>query len=213
MGADIAASAPSMGLPPDNEQIVSKCGARASFLMVGTVEPRKGHAQVVAAFERLWSQGMELNLVIIGKPGWMVESLIERLRSHREADNRLFYVEWASDQMLLQLYKESAALIMASEGEGFGLPLIEAAHHKLPIIARDLPVFKEVAGEYAYYFHGTEPDDLAKAIRDWIKLRQEGSVPDSSGMPWLTWQQSTATLLDLILGGKWDSVWIPKTKA
>ena len=47
--------------------------------------------------------------------------------------------------------------LVASEGEGFGLPLIEAARHKPPIIARDIAVFREVANGHVLYFAGREP--------------------------------------------------------
>ncbi|MFN0630266.1 glycosyltransferase, partial [Bacillus anthracis] len=57
---------------------------RPSFLMVGTLEPRKGHAQVLDAFENLWKGGANLNLVIVGKVGWMVDLLVQRLCSHPE---------------------------------------------------------------------------------------------------------------------------------
>src|SRR5699024_532058 len=83
--------------------------------------------------------------------------------------------------------------------EGFGLPLIEAAQHKLPIIARDIPVFREVAGEYAWYFSGLEPGNLAEAIHQWFLLYQEGKHPKSDDMPWLTWKQSAENLKKVLL--------------
>lgn len=127
---------PSHGMPENSEQVLSTLRASPSFLMVGTIEPRKGHAQTIAAFDELWSRGFDINLVIVGKQGWMVETLSERLRTHPEFGQRLFWLEGISDEYLEKLYVASACLIAASEGEGFGLPLIEAAQHKLPIIAR-----------------------------------------------------------------------------
>ena len=56
----------------------------------------------------------------------------------------MLWLEGISDEYLDKVYAASTCLIAASEGEGFGLPLIEAAQHKLPIIARDIPVFREV---------------------------------------------------------------------
>jgi glycosyltransferase involved in cell wall biosynthesis len=212
LGADITASVPDSGLPDNGEPVLAQCSQRPSFLMVGTIEPRKGYRQTLAAFEMLWSQGWDINLMIVGKSGWKVESLVESIRSHPEVRKRLHFLEGVSDEMLLRLYEQSTALLMPSEAEGFGLPLIEAAQHKLPIIARDLPVFKEIAGEHAYYFHGTEPEHLAVAICDWIGLQRSGSVPDSSGMPWLTWKQSTAQLLDAILGGNYFAEWTPQSR-
>jgi glycosyltransferase involved in cell wall biosynthesis len=213
LGADIAKSSPTIGMGTGAAAAFAQISLRPSFLMVGTVEPRKAHQQALAAFERLWEKGFNLNLVIAGKKGWLVESLAKKLRNHENRGNRLFWLDGCSDEMLVSLYEKCTALLMASEGEGFGLPLIEAAQHKLPIIARDLPVFKEVAGEHAYYFHGTEPADLAHAICEWLELHKSGKVPDSSGMPWLTWKQSTAQLLDVILNGRWYKKWTPQRRS
>jgi glycosyltransferase involved in cell wall biosynthesis len=85
--------------------------------------------------------------------------------------------------------------VVPSEGEGFGLPLIEAAYYNLPIIARDLPVFKEIAQDHAYYFSGFEPRALAQAVQDWLVLYQRGEQPASESMQRLTWQQSAQQLL------------------
>jgi len=207
LGADIASSFPTGGFEEEFAEHLRALSDRPTFLMVGTVEPRKGHAQAVTAFEQLWAEGLETNLVIFGKHGWKVDSLLEHLRNHPERGKRLFWFNGGSDEMLLRLYKQATSLLMASEAEGFGLPLIEAAQHRLPIIARDLPVFREVAGEHAFYFSGPAPDDLATAVRTWLALWERGAAPKSDGMPWLTWEQSTAQLLDVILNEHWYTQW------
>lgn len=198
LGADIDNSAPTKGLPLDANITLSEIGSRPSFLMVGTLEPRKGHAQVLDAFEQLWESKIDANLVIVGKQGWMVEQLVERLRAHPERDKRLFWLEGISDEYLEKVYAASTCLIAASYGEGFGLPLIEAAQHKLPIIARDIPVFREVAGEHAYYFHATSPSELAKSIKGWLDQYRQGSHPKSDAMPWLTWKESASRLSQIV---------------
>lgn len=81
-------------------------------------------------------------------------------------------------------------MLATSQGEGFGLPLIEAAQHKLPILARALPVFREVAGEHATFFEGDSAQSLADAINQWLQGYRDGSTIDSVNMPWLTWEQS-----------------------
>jgi glycosyltransferase involved in cell wall biosynthesis len=162
--------------------------------MVGTVEPRKGHAQALAAFELLWAQGSEANLVIVGKQGWLVDELVAKLRQHPELNQHLFWLEGISDEYLEAVYAASTCLIAPSEGEGFGLPLIEAALHKKPMIARDLPVFGEVAGEHAFYFSGLAPKDLVDAIIAWLALSQKNLHPKSEGIPYLSWQESALQL-------------------
>jgi glycosyltransferase involved in cell wall biosynthesis len=199
LGADIDASAPSRGLPDNAAQALQALAAAPTLLMVGTLEPRKGQAQALAACELLWARGVTLNLVIVGKNGWMVDALVDRLQSHPQLNKQLFWFNGVSDEMLLQLYEHSSALLAASEGEGFGLPLIEAAQKGLPIIARGIPVFREVAGEHAFYFEGGKPEDLAAAIDEWLALHALGEAPASNGMPWLTWQQSARQLMDAVI--------------
>jgi glycosyltransferase involved in cell wall biosynthesis len=166
--------------------------------MVGTIEPRKGYAQVLEAFEHLWQQGSNAQLVIVGKQGWMMEQWVDNVRSHLRLGKQLFWLEAISDEFLEALYGKSSCLITASEGEGFGLPLIEAAMHHLPIIARDIPVFREVAGEHALYFSGG-PLQLAKAIEQWLGLAAKNAQPHSEKMGWSTWKQSAQSLLELVL--------------
>ncbi len=199
LGADMDNSIPTKGMPDNAPKMLEKMAARQTFLMVGTIEPRKGYVQTIDAFELLWQSGVDVNLVIVGKKGWMVEKIEARIRKHPEYDKRLFWLEGISDEFLEKVYLNSACLLAASEGEGFGLPLIEAAQHNLPIIARDIPVFREVAGEYAFYFSGMEPETLADAVKKWLALNARGCNPASICMPWLTWHQSTQQLLKAII--------------
>jgi glycosyltransferase involved in cell wall biosynthesis len=190
LGADLQGSLPTFGLPEDAAVVLSSLSMRKSFLLVGTIEPRKGYAQVLDAFELLWAEGTDINLVIVGKKGWVVDGLLAKLESHPELGKRLFWLQGVSDEYLGKIYESSTCLIAASEGEGFGLPLIEAAQHGIPIIARDLPVFKEVAGAGAYYFHGLKGKDLALAISKWQILNDQDNSPSSANLKWLTWSES-----------------------
>lgn len=207
LGAEFDHLHPTKGFPPNVETTLDQLQSRPTFLMVGTLEPRKAHAQVLAAFEQLWGDGVDVNLAIVGKQGWMVEELVEQLRRHPEMGKRLFWLEAISDEYLEKVYAASTCLIAASYGEGFGLPLIEAAQHKLPIIARDIPVFREVAGEHAYYFTAHDGRELAEAIRDWLQLFRQGHYPRSEGMKYLTWKESAKQLADIVLGRKAHLSW------
>jgi glycosyltransferase involved in cell wall biosynthesis len=212
LGADIQASSPSEGLPANADEILSVMQVRPAFVMVGTVEPRKGHGQVLSAFDQLWADGMDLTLVIVGKQGWMREPLAERIRQHREFGRRLFWLSGISDEMLLATYQHASALIAASEGEGFGLPLIEAARAGLPLIVRDLPVFREVAGEHAYYFSGETPDRLSSAVRHWLVLKTQDAVPTTKDLQWIGWEESTRHLMNLVMSDACYREWPAQKK-
>jgi len=129
------------------------------------------------------------------------------LQGHPEAGRRLFWMQDASDGMLDRVYAGARLLVAASLGEGFGLPLVEAARIGLPIVARDLPVFREVAGDHAYYFSSTSADDLAGALKAWLELYREARHPRSEGLPFVTWAVSTDELLDVVIGGRWNTTW------
>lgn len=201
LGADIENSAPSMCYSDIARAALGRIEQAPSFLMVGNIDPRKGYALVLEAFNVLWAQGVDVNLVIVGEQGRLVASLIEQMRSHPQAGTHLHWLEDASDECLSALYKKCACLIAASEDEGFGLPLIEAAKFKLPILARDIPVFREVAAEYATYFPADAiADDMAKTVSQWMEQYRAGNHPLSEGMPWLTWAESAQKVTAVVQG-------------
>ena len=202
LGADIENSLPSTGLPDDAAQLLQQLAANPSFLAVGTLEPRKRHGQMLDAFEQLWAQHVAANLIIVGKPGWLTEALTTRLSIHPQLGRQLFWVQSASDEYLEKIYAAASCLIAASEAEGFGLPLIEAARHGLPIIARDIPVFREVAQDHALYFAGDEGAALAAAVQRWLALAQQQKTPDSRQIQRQTWAQSAQQLLSRVISTK-----------
>jgi len=170
----------------------------AAFLAVGTIEPRKAYRQILDAFELLWGEGFDCGLVVVGTSGWMVDDLVERMKKLRCNEVRFHWIEDANDAELRYLYQQSCGLLAASLGEGFGLPLVEALTFGKPIVARDLPVFREVAGDNAVYFSGHSGQSIAQAIRhaypfDPKKRRSTGFQP-------LTWAESAQMLWDVLHG-------------
>lgn len=199
LGSDLMRGQTAAALSPTELAVVHQLVSQSSCLMVGTLEPRKGYRQALKAFELLWQNGSQVVLVIVGKPGWMMDDWCEALRQHPQMGCLLHWFDHASDALLEQLYGCCSCLLAASEMEGFGLPLIEAAQHGLPVVARDISVFREVAQEHAFYFQGLEATDLSTALLKWFDLKQQGLAPESQGMPRLTWQHSADQLFEAIL--------------
>jgi glycosyltransferase involved in cell wall biosynthesis len=199
LGADIDASAPSDGLPANAKFLLARLRNTPAVLMVGTLEPRKGYDQALAAFEQLWQQqGTTPLLVIVGRPGWKTEAVQEKLRVHAQAGKRLFWLEDVSDEYLAHLYAACSGVLVASRAEGFGLPLIEAALHGKPVLARDITVFRELKIAGLTYFNSNTPQGLASAITNWLHL---GFLPASlsaaghASPRFPTWQLSATQLL------------------
>ena len=194
LGGDIEASAPSRGTTAGFDAQLARLSASPSILLAGTLEPRKGHALALSAFERIWAAGRVVNLVFAGRAGWGVDALLRRIRAHPESGRRLVWLEDASDEMLCAAYRACAGLLMASEAEGFGLPIVEAARFGKPVLARDLPVFREIAGEHAAYFRGGTPEAVALEIEAWLDLVRRGRAPRSEAISGATWEEGARRL-------------------
>lgn len=166
-----------------------------TYLVVGSLEPRKNHALVLDAFERLWAEGFDGNLAIVGAFGWKSEDLLDRINRHPELGRKLFLIRDASDRDLTALYDKCQALIIASFAEGFGLPIVEAAQRGAPVICSDIPVFREVASDQlATFFNPFETQSLVDAIKEQAKQRkcETGHVNKAN---WISWRQSAEQLL------------------
>ena len=199
LGADIENSLPSKGLSGNAQAVLDSIRATASILMVSSLHPRKGYAQALDAFELLWKAGSDVKLVIVGKDYPNNGNLAQRLREHPEQGRRLIWLENISDEYLDFVYKASTAVLFASRAEGFGLAVWEGARYGKPLILRDLPVFRELAGDNAMYFSGLEPDCLACAIADWLKLYENGIAPASNKIKILSWEQSFYFMLEKLI--------------
>lgn len=185
--------------PPSNEILRALGTDRDTVLMVGTIEPRKRHDVALDAFERMWSEGGSKRLVIIGKAGWNVDALVRRITEHSQYGKTLFWLPNASDADLVHAYRYAERVLQASDAEGFGLPLVEAARYGRSIVATDLAVFREVAGNEADYFQAGDSNSLA-AI-----LSRPPTCP-APRLPTVRWSESATQLLKLIQLGPWDHV-------
>lgn len=206
LGGDLDGSTASGEMRAEDARLVAELGGKTYFLKVGTIEPRKGHRQLVDAFDLLWREGRDVSLVLVGKAGWLTGDLVPHITEHPEFGKRLFWLQGAADAALDRLYEGATAVIQASYGEGYGLPLIEAARHGKPIIARDIPVFRELAEGFATFFKGLTTSDISATIGAWLETAAD-LRPQSDRMPWITWQQSAMELVAAVTGKKPYRVW------
>ena len=173
--------------------------AKINFLMVSTVEVRKMYDQAVEAFSILWDKGMDVSLSIVGKYGWRAEKARALIENSPYINKKLFwYNQGISDSELAELYQSCDAVVFASMTEGFGLALIEAAIYGKPLIIRDIPIFREIAGENALYFSGTEGRNLAEKIEQWIELFEKGRCPESKKISYISWEKCTENVFNFI---------------
>jgi len=147
-----------LGGPTPTTQITPTQFDRRWFIIVGTIEGRKNHALLLQAWQRL-AQIMGPDtplLVIVGQRGWEAE--LAHAMIDRDPAIRAHIIERGStdDVALAALIRGARALLMPSFAEGFGLPVIEALQLGTPVIASDLPVFREIAGSIPTYLDPTD---------------------------------------------------------
>lgn len=173
---------------------------RPYFLFVGSADPRKNLLFLLRAFEA--ARLKETDLVIAGGGYASFNSeLMKETDVYRQNPN-IHFLGHVTDTLLTQYYNNARAVIVPSVYEGFGLPVAEALSAHSEVLAADIPVFREVAAEHAYYFNPHSPDDLIALMRE----RDGTPRPDGeAGFTFIhrrySWKKSASSLGDCI--SKW----------
>lgn len=198
LGCDLGASFPSRGLPSNVEDIRAWLRRHKVVLAVGTVEPRKGYDRLLETMTFHWtvSPSSNLGLLIIGRRGWKTHALQERILEHHEHGQRLLWLDEVSDELLAEVYENAAGMVATSYGEGFGLPLIEALAHGLPVLARDLPVFREIGGAFVDYFDDDATETLEAQLQLWLRQDRRPDPRTLATLP--RWADSGAALISTL---------------
>lgn len=160
---------------------------RQFYMQVSTVEPRKGYSDLLDAFEQLWQNRIMATLVIVGKKGWRVESLVNRIKNHPQYGNHLFWLQGISDETLAGLYSACRAVVFASETEGFGLSAMEGLIYGKTVIVRDIPVFHEIGGSSLHYFKDGSKGLAKLLLKEW---ETPDSFKTSAPIKITSWEES-----------------------
>ena len=184
---------------PDDR--IAALASQPFFLKVGTLEPRKGHFDLIRAFGVLWARGLDQKLVFIGRLGWHVDALRDAILAHAEFGRRLIWLDDVDDAGLIEALRLSEGVLVASYAEGFGLPLIEALGHGKPVLARDISVFRVHENLGVRYFPAdATPEELADEIQRWRDAIRVGAIivrPPLAG-----WDESADELFGTISGNR-----------
>lgn len=192
LGSDLDQADPRSQVRNDVKKMFSQ---RPVYLMVSTIEPRKNHTYLLDAFDQLWAEGRDVGLCFVGKIGWKTEQLIERVRRHPQLGKQLFMWNDLSDRELEYCYLQARSLVFPSYVEGFGLPLVEGMQRNLPVMASDIPVFREIGGDAMAYFELSHPETLARLVAQFEDSGVFPAVGDMSKWKWLSWKDSAGQLI------------------
>ena len=123
--------------------------------IVGRLEPRKNHANLVEAYARLASP--RPRLVVIGQRDFAFEGVFDAVQRHG-LQGQVSFLERVSDAELPALIRHSAAFVYPTWAEGFGMPVLEAMACGVSVVTSHITSLPEVAGDVAFM---SQPDDVA----------------------------------------------------
>jgi len=172
-----------------------------NFLHVSTIEPRKGHLLLIKAFEILWKQNFNINLVLVGSIGWKNKKILDSIYSSPFLNKNLFWYSNLSDSELIQCYRLSDVVIHPSEAEGFGLSIVEGQNFKKYIICRNIPIFREVAlGDNVTFFNTDHPKTLSNIIK---RLLVQRVYKRKVNVKIRDWADTTKRIIEILEKNRW----------
>ena len=132
------------------------------FLYLGTIEPRKNLARVIAAWTRL-AETCPLDLVIAGREGWKVGP-IRAAAAGSTHTTRIHWIGFVEGADAAALYSCADALVWPSLWEGFGLPPLEAMACGTPVMTSNVSSLPEVTGDAAVLVDPGSVDAIAEGM-------------------------------------------------
>jgi glycosyltransferase involved in cell wall biosynthesis len=169
------------------DHIVEPLLQKKYILHVGTIEKRKNLTTLLKAFELLLqNNSQDLYLIIVGqksnKPTLKDDAVFEMVAASSLLKERVVFTGYLSDSQTAQLYKHAVLYVFPSVNEGFGIPILEAFAHKVPVLVAGNSCLPEVAGNAAIGFDPYNPDALSTLIAQTINdtallqsLQQKGT--------------------------------------
>ena len=159
------------------------------FIICGTIEPRKNHLMLLHVWRELVLRygAAAPKLIIVGTRGWENENVVDLLERCKALREHVIEVSGLSTPCFKRLMAGARALLMPSFGEGYGLPFVEAKTANIPVIASDIPVFRETGGDRVTLISPIDGEKWLKSISAfafqdpaYLDMRVDGTESESS---------------------------------
>lgn len=175
---------------------------RKYILFVGTIQPRKNIGRLIEAFAKIATKYSDVDLVIVGKKGWMYEPILEMPEKYH-VSNRIHVLNFISDDDLTGLYTNALCFVLPSLYEGFGLPVLEAMKYGCPVITSNTSSLPEAGGDACLYVDPRDVSDIALKLEKMIsdqKLRKALIAKGKEHIKKFSWEVSAKKTLAVLEG-------------
>lgn len=170
------------------------------ILFVGTLQPRKNIVKLIEAFSKLKTNHPDLDLLIVGKKGWLFEDILKAPKKFNVSDSVKFK-DFVSDLELVSLYKNAQCFVLPSLYEGFGLPVLEAMKYGCPVITSNVSSLPEAGGNAALYVNPEDVSDIKEKMEKILsdkKLRDEMIKKGYEHVKKFSWEKTARETLKVL---------------
>ncbi len=166
---------PKINIPSTSK--AAKLATGNYLLSVGTIEPRKNYKLLIEAFKTIGEKNKEIKLIIVGQMGWKMDHF-QKLIDQHPFKERIIITGFISREELWSYYEGASVFVFTSNYEGFGIPVLEACYHGLPLVLSVVPTSEEIASDAAIYFNKENPKDLGDKV---ISLLESKDLLEQKG--------------------------------
>lgn len=171
------------------------------LLYVGTLQPRKNIERMIEAFALYKDKFKnQVQLVIVGKKGWLYEKLISLMESREIYKKYIRWMDYVPDEVKWALYKYARCLVFPSLYEGFGIPALESMYFGTPVLYANRSSLPEVVGDGGIPFDPYDSKDIAQKIEQIMcddKLHSSLKNRSLKQASRFTWEQSAQKIVNL----------------
>lgn len=164
--------------PGTLDEVVRKYSLRRDYILsVGTLQPRKNYVRLIRAYAKLMDTNKDLaglDLVIVGKRGWLYDEIL-RAPGESHVEDHVKFLEYIPDSDLAVLYGHAACFILPSLYEGFGFPVLEAMAYGCPVVVSRTSSLPEIAGEAGVYVDPESIESIAQGLETALNERGKES--------------------------------------
>ncbi|MDD5731531.1 MAG: glycosyltransferase family 1 protein [Patescibacteria group bacterium] len=177
-----------------------KIAKKRYLLFLATLEPRKNVEGIIDAYAMINNQIPDLKLVIAGKKGWLFKNIFKKVKKYN-LEQKIIFTDFVNEEEKYILFKNAHSFLFPSFCEGFGIPILEAKNHSVPIITSSTSSMPEIIKDAAILVNPHNINDLAQAI---LKISKSGLLRSilkdkASQIPQNSWRDCAIKTLDILL--------------